>query len=108
MQFHQTSTTRMCAVRKSLMTALAAVTAAIVAVSVAPIGAVFAGAGGGCTVAVPEPSTMAIVAGGGGGGLFFSPPQAEERKRVGLGVACLRPRPSFFFFVCFFSSLLRS
>ncbi len=64
--------------RKSLMTALAAVTAAIVAVSVAPIGAVFAGAGGGCTVAVPEPSTMAIVAVGVAGILYLHRRKARK------------------------------
>ena len=50
--------------RNSLITAVTTVITAITAMYVAPIGSVFAGAGGGCTIAVPEPSAMAILAGG--------------------------------------------
>jgi hypothetical protein len=58
-------------VRKSFTTAIAAATIAMIAVYLAPIASVFAGAGGGCTVPVPEPSTMAILAGGVAGILYL-------------------------------------
>jgi len=45
--------------------------AAIAAVCIAPIGSVFAGAGGGCTVPVPEPSSIAILAAGVAGILYL-------------------------------------
>jgi hypothetical protein len=63
-------------VKKSLITAVTSATAAVVAVSFAPISSVFGGTGGGCTVAVPEPSTMAIVAAGVVGVLYL-----HRRKR---------------------------
>jgi len=53
------------------MKAVAAATTAIAAVFVTPIGSVLAGAGGGCIVPVPEPSTMAILAVGVGGILYL-------------------------------------
>lgn len=57
--------------KKSLITAVAAATAGFAAVYGAPIGEVFGGTGGGCTVTVPEPSTMAIVAAGVAGVLYL-------------------------------------
>lgn len=62
--------------RKSFITVVIAATTAIAAICVAPIGSVFAGAGGGCTVPVPEPSTMAILATGVAGILYL-----HRRKR---------------------------
>jgi hypothetical protein len=65
-------------VRNSIITATAAATTAVVAVCLAPIGAVLAGAGGGCTMPVPEPSTMAILAGGVAGILYLHRRKAKK------------------------------
>jgi hypothetical protein len=51
---------------------------AVVAVCLVPIGAVFAGAGGGCIVPVPEPSTMAILVGGVAGILYLHRRKAKK------------------------------
>ena len=64
--------------RNSIIAATAAAATAVVAVCLAPIGAVFAGAGGGCTVPVPEPSTMAILAGGVAGILYLHRRKAKK------------------------------
>jgi hypothetical protein len=65
-------------VRSSIISATAAATIAVVAVCLAPIGVVLAGAGGGCTVPVPEPSTMAILAGGVAGILYLHRRKAKK------------------------------
>jgi hypothetical protein len=65
-------------VRKSLITAVVAATTAMVAVYLVPIDSVFAGAGGGCIVPVPEPSTMAILAGGVAGILYLHRRKARK------------------------------
>ena len=63
---------------KSLITAVAAATTALVAVYLAPIASVLAGGGGTCKVAVPEPSTLAIVAGGVAGVLYLHHRKAKK------------------------------
>jgi hypothetical protein len=65
-------------VRNSIIGATAAATTAVVAVCLAPIGAVFAGAGGGCIVPVPEPSTIVILAGGVAGILYLHRRKAKK------------------------------
>lgn len=57
--------------RKSSIAAMLATASAIAAMYLVPIDAVFAGAGGGCTVPIPEPSTMAMLAGGVAGILYL-------------------------------------
>ena len=55
-----------------------AATTAIVAVYLAPIASVFAGAGGGCIVPVPEPSTLALLATGVAGILYLHSRKAKK------------------------------
>ena len=64
--------------RNSIIAATAAATTAVVAVCLAPIGTVFAGAGGGCIVPVPEPSTIVILAGGVAGILYLHRRKAKK------------------------------
>jgi hypothetical protein len=63
---------------KSLTTAIATATMAMAAIYLAPIGLVFAGAGGGCTIAVPEPSALALLAGGVAGILYLHRRKAKK------------------------------
>lgn len=56
---------------KSSSLAVAAAITAMAAVFTTPIGSVLAGAGGGCTVPVPEPSSMAILVAGVAGILYL-------------------------------------
>jgi len=51
---------------------------AMAAVFTTPVGSVFAGAGGGCTVPVPEPSSMAILVAGVAGILYL---HRKKQKR---------------------------
>ena len=64
--------------RNSIIAATAAAATAVVAVCLAPIGTVFAGAGGGCIVPVPEPSTIVILAGGVAGILYLHRRKAKK------------------------------
>jgi hypothetical protein len=66
--------------KNSIIPATAAATMAVIAVCLVPIGAVFAGAGGGCIVpvAVPEPSTMAMLVGGVAGILYLHRRKAKK------------------------------
>jgi hypothetical protein len=65
-------------VRNSIIAATAAATTAAVAVCLTPIAAVFAGGAGGCTVTVPEPSTMAILGAGVAGILYLHRRKARK------------------------------
>lgn len=64
--------------RKSLVATLAAGTAATAALWLSPITSVFAGAGGGCIVPVPEPSTIALLAAGVAGILYLHSRRAKK------------------------------
>jgi len=64
--------------RKSLVTTVAAGAAAVAAICLNPIASVFAGAGGGCIVPVPEPSTLALLASGIDGILYLHSRKAKK------------------------------
>jgi len=75
--FHLTvASRRACAARQ--IAPVAASAAAFAALCFTPIASVFAGAGGGCIVPVPEPSTMAIIGAGVAGVLYLHRRKAKK------------------------------